>query len=311
MDRLYGGIEAGGTKFLCVVANSQMEIVAEERISTTTPELTLSTAIDFFCGFSKRGELAGVGIGAFGPLDLDPRSPAYGSITSTPKPGWSGVDLLGEFKRGLGIPVALDTDVNAAAMGELGGVAQNRGMDPFLYMTVGTGIGVGVVVHGKPVHGLVHPEAGHTFIPHSWKEDPFPGICPYHGDCLEGLTSGPALRKRWGVPPEELSGDHPAWDLEARYLALGISNLILCLSPQRIVLGGGVLQQPGLIDKVRQATSQVLNGYIQSDWLAGRMDRFIVSPHLSWRSGVLGAVMMAVEKFSQHSINSVEQGEGQ
>jgi fructokinase len=294
MRRLYGGIEAGGTKFVCVVAGGPQDIRAETRFPTSTPEQTLEHVLDFFRPYTSRGELAAVGIGAFGPLDLNPDSPTYGSITTTPKPGWAQVDLLGAISRGLGIPVCLDTDVNAAAFGEQFWIAENRELDCLIYMTVGTGVGVGAIVHKRPLHGLIHPEIGHIFIPHSQAEDPFEGVCPYHGDCLEGLTSGPAMRRRWGVRAEDLAAGHPGWDLEAKYLALGVCNLILAFSPQRVVLGGGVLQHPGLIDQVRQQVSRLLNGYIQSEWLGDRIEEYIASPGLGNRAGVLGAVAMAM-----------------
>jgi fructokinase len=294
MNRLYGGIEAGGTKFVCVVGSGPKEIRAEMRFPTMTPEQTLQHVLDFFRPYTSRGELAAVGIGAFGPLDLSLGSPTYGSITTTPKPGWAQVDLHGEIRRGLGLPVCLDTDVNTAAFGEHFWIAENRALDSLVYMTVGTGVGVGVIANQRPLHGLIHPEVGHLFIPHSRAEDLFEGVCPYHGDCLEGLTSGPAMARRWGVRAEDLPPDHPGWDLESRYLALGVCNLILAFSPQRIVLGGGVLQHPGLIGQVRRQVSGLLNGYIQSEWLGSRIEEYIVSPGLGNRAGVLGAIAMAM-----------------
>jgi fructokinase len=277
-----------------VVGSDPGAILAEVRFPTTTPQETLQHTVDFFDPYTRRGELAAVGIGSFGPLDLSPGSPTYGYITTTPKPGWAQVDLCGEISRGLNLRVVLDTDVNAAAIGEHFWIAENRLLDPFLYMTVGTGVGVGGLVNNRPLHGLIHPEAGHMFIPHSWADDPFGGNCPYHGDCLEGLTCGPAMALRWGVRAEDLPADHPGWDLEARYLALGVCNLICAFSPQRIVLGGGVLQHPGLIDRVRRQVSKLLNGYIQSNQVVEQVDQYIVSPGLGNRAGVLGAIAMAV-----------------
>lgn len=294
MDRLYGGIEAGGTKFICIVASSPKDIRAEIRLPTSIPGQTLQHVLDFFQPYVSRGELEAVGIGAFGPLDLSPGSLTYGHITTTPKPGWTQVDLHGEISRGLGLPVCLDTDVNTAAFGEHFWIPENRTLDSLVYMTVGTGVGVGVILQKRPLHGLIHPEVGHLFIPHSQVEDPFEGVCPYHGDCLEGLTSGPAMARRWGVPAETLTAGHPGWDMEARYLALGVCNLILSFSPQRVVLGGGVLQHPGLIDQVRRQVNRLLNGYIQSDWLGRRIEEYIVSPGLGNRAGVMGAIAMAM-----------------
>jgi fructokinase len=250
--------------------------------------------VNFFRLYAGRGELAAIGVGAFGPLDLNSSSCTYGFITTTPKSGWSQVDLCGELTSGLQVPVALDTDVNTAALGEHFWIEEDHALDPFLYMTVGTGIGVGALVNGRPLHGLIHPEAGHAFIPHSWAEDPFEGVCPYHGDCLEGLASGPAIALRWGIQAESLPTGHPGWFLEARYLAFGLSNLIYTLSPQRIVLGGGVLQHSGLIDQVRGQVIRLLNGYIRSSWLGERIDRYIVKPALGSRAGVLGAIALAM-----------------
>lgn len=214
--KLFGGIEAGGTKFVCVVGHGPADLLAEARFPTTTnPAKTIRQAVDFFLPYARRGELAAVGIASFGPVDLNPDSPTYGYITTTPKPGWQHVDLYGGIRRGLNVPVAFDTDVNAAAFGEQYWLPENRSLDPFLYITVGTGIGVGVIVNGSPLHGLIHPEAGHFPIPHDRQRDPFPGVCPFHGDCLEGLASGPSMHKRWGQNAETLPDSHPAWDLEA------------------------------------------------------------------------------------------------
>lgn len=294
MARLYGGIEAGGTKFICMVAKGPDEVIAEERFSTATSGETIRRAIEFLQPYARRGELAAVGIASFGPVGLDPASPSYGFITTTPKPDWSNVDLLGAFRRALGLPVVFDTDVNAAAFGEHYWIAENRSLDPFLYVTVGTGIGVGAIVNGRPLHGLVHTEAGHFAIPHDRRRDPFAGVCPYHGDCLEGLASGPAMERRWGKPAEQLPLRHPAWELEAEYIALALVNLIYAYSPQRIVLGGGVTQHPGLHELVRGKVQQYLNGYIQSPMVLARIGEYIIAPGLGNRSGVLGAIAMAI-----------------
>lgn len=293
--QLYGGIEAGGTKFVCMVASDPENIVAETKFPTTTPEETIQRTNDFFRPFIQRGELAAIGLGSFGPVDLDPKSSTYGFITGTPKPNWSFTDLLGGVKRGLKLPIAYDTDVNAAALGELCWVPENKDIDPFIYITVGTGIGTGVIANGKPVRGLVHPEAGHMAIPHDWQEDPFAGGCPFHGDCWEGLANGPAMAQRWGRPADTLPDDHPGWDLEAKYIALAIVNQIYAYSPQRVVLGGGVAQHAGLLQKVQLKTQQILNNYVQSDMILNHIDRYIVSPGLGNRSGVLGAIAMARE----------------
>lgn len=293
--QLFGGIEAGGTKFVCMVGDGPDNIVAETKIPTTTPDETIKRTNDFFLPYIKRGELAAVGLGSFGPIDINPKSPTYGFITKTPKPNWSFADLLGGIKHELNIPIAYDTDVNAAALGELFWIPENRGLDPFIYITVGTGIGTGVIANGKPVHGLVHTETGHMAIPHDWQEDPFAGGCPYHGDCWEGLANGPAMAKRWGRPADTLEDDHPGWDLEAKYIALAIVNQIYSYSPQRIVFGGGVSQHKGLLQKIQLKTHQILNGYVQSDMVLNHMDQYIVGPGLGSRSGVLGAIALAKE----------------
>ena len=295
MGDLYGGIEAGGTKFVCMVARSPQVIVAEARFPTTAPAETIQCVLDFFTPYARQGRLAGVGIGSFGPVDLAPGSETYGHITTTPKPGWAHTDLCGAVRQALGVPVMVDTDVNAAAFGEQYWVAENRDLDPLLYVTVGTGIGLGAIVNGRPVHGLVHPEAGHSLIPHDWQADPFAGVCPYHGDCWEGLASGPAIARRWGQPAESLPPDHPAWDLEANYIGLALTNLIFSFSPRRIVLGGGVLHQPGLYAAVRRKVQQRSNGYLQSSAIQDSIDGYIVAPALGYRSGVLGAIALAIE----------------
>ena len=262
--KLFGGIEAGGTKFACLVGNGPNQLIEEKRFPTTTPNETIARVVEFFAPYVNRSELAAVGIASFGPVDLNPASKTHGYITTTPKPGWSQVDLYGRIKRGLNVPVAFDTDVNAAAFGEQYWTPENKMLDPFLYMTVGTGIGVGVIVNGLPLHGLIHTEAGHFAIPHNLQRDPFPGVCPYHSDCLEGLASGLSMNKRWGQNAETLPGAHPAWDLEAEYIALALVNLIYAYSPLRIVLGGGVPEHPGLHQVVRRKVQQLINGYIHS-----------------------------------------------
>jgi fructokinase len=291
--KLFGGIESGGTKFVCMVGIDPNHLIKEERFPTTTPCETIDRAVEVFLPYVKNGELAAVGIASFGPLDLDLNSPTYGYITTTPKAGWSQIDLCGEIRRRLQVRVAFDTDVNAAAFGEQYWIQENRTLDPFLYMTVGTGVGVGVIVNGSPVHGLVHPEGGHSALPHDWQRDPFPGVCPYHGDCLEGLASGSSMHKRWGQRPETLPDAHPAWDLESDYIALALANLIYAYSPRRIILGGGVSQHAGLLDAVRCKVRQFMNGYVQSPMLQEKIDDYILPPALGNRSGGLGAIAMA------------------
>jgi fructokinase len=291
--RLYGGIEGGGTKFVCLVGTSPDDVQAEERFPTSTPDATLGRALAFFRDEQARlGPLAALGIGSFGPVDLQPGSPTFGFITSTPKPGWKNVDVAGPFRRALGLRVAFDTDVNAAALGEWRWGAA-RGLDTFLYLTIGTGIGGGGLVGGQLMHGLVHPEIGHLRLPRDPAVDPFPGACPFHGDCLEGLASGPAILARWGRPAEALPSDHPAWALEARYLALALVNLICTVSPQRILMGGGVMDQAHLFPVVRREVKTLLNDYLRAPEILEGTEAFIVPPALGARAGVLGALALA------------------
>lgn len=290
---VYGGIEAGGTKFVCVLARGFGEILAQTRFPTTSPEETLRQAIQFFKDQASPN-LAAIGVGSFGPVDLDPASSSFGYITTTPKKGWADTDMVSPLQKTFGIPVAFNTDVNAAALGEhLWGAAQ--GVDTFIYLTIGTGIGGGGMVAGNLMSGLVHPEMGHIRIPHDLKKDPFPGICPYHGDCFEGLASGPAVQARWGQPAEEIPVDHPAWALEADYLAYALHNFITTLSPQRIILGGGLMHQEQLIQKVRHKVIASLNEYVQHPALREAIDDYIVTPALGDRAGVLGAVGLAMK----------------
>lgn len=233
-----------------------------------------------------------IGIAAFGPLDLNPLSPTYGFITSTPKAGWASTDLLGRVRVGLNVPVRMDTDVNAAALAEWRwGCAQ--GLDTLVYLTVGTGIGGGGLVNGRPIHGLVHPEMGHIRVPHDRSTDPFAGSCPFHGDCLEGLASGPAMERRWQARPERLPHDHPAWPLEAHYLASGLRAVICILSPQRVILGGGVMEQEQLFPLIRSEVVSLLNGYVQAPAILDEIEEYIVPPALGTQAGILGALALA------------------
>lgn len=292
-DVYVGGIEAGGTKFVCAVGSGPEDVRAEVRFPTTTPEETIGRAVDFFREQTGRfGTPAAIGIASFGPLDPNPVSPTYGYITSTPKPHWANADLAGPIARALDVPVGFDTDVNIAGLGEWRwGAAQ--GLSNFIYLTIGTGIGGGVLIDGKPVHGLVHPELGHIPLPHDWVVDPYKGRCPFHGDCLEGMAAGPAIGERWGRPAVELGQDHPAWDLEAHYLALALQTYICTLSPERIILGGGVMEQMHLFPLVRNKVRDYLKGYIQSQAILNNIDHYIVPPGLGNRAGVLGAFAQA------------------
>jgi fructokinase len=287
---MLAGIEAGGTKFVCGVGTSPDDLKIEQ-FPTSAPDVTLQSVIQFFreAGGSR---VEAVGIGSFGPVDLDPESPSFGHITSTPKAGWTNFDLAGTVSRQLGVPVALDTDVNAAVLGEARwGAAQ--GLSDVVYLTIGTGIGGGAIVHGRVVHGMVHPEMGHLRIPHDTTRDPFAGICPFHGDCLEGLACGPAMQARWGDPAGTLPPDHPAWVLEAHYIALGLVNLTVTLSTERILLGGGVMQQPHVFELIRKEFSRLLNGYVRHSNVLEGLDDYIRPPQLGSRAGILGALVLA------------------
>jgi fructokinase len=283
---VYGGIETGGSKWQCAVGTGPDDLRAAVTIPTTTPAETIAAAVAFF---EREGPIEAIGIGSFGPIDRRVGSPTWGHITTTPKPGWANTDVGQEVRRRLSVPVAFDTDVNAAALGEWRwGAAQ--GLDTFCYITVGTGIGGGGMARGRLLHGLVHPEFGHVRIPHDQLTDPFPGVCPYHGDCLEGLASALAIEGRWGRPPHELDRDPRVWELEALYLGLGLVALICVLSPERIVLGGGVMLQPKLLPLVEREVSRLMNGYVASE-VTG--DGYITLPALGVRSGVLGAIALA------------------
>ena len=238
----------------------------------------------FFRGQMRQKALDAVGVASFGPVDLDPASPTFGFITSTPKTGWANTDICGPLRRSLNVPVAFDTDVNAAALAEAKwGAAQ--GLDSALYLTIGSGIGGGAVVRGMPLGGRGHPEMGHIPIPHDREADPFPGICPFHGDCLEGLASGPAMERRWGARAEHLPVEHPAWTLEAHYLALALANFTLVLSPRAIILGGGVMHRVEVFPLIRAKLREVLGGYVQ-------MPK-VIPPALGDDAGVLGAIVLA------------------
>jgi fructokinase len=290
---LCGAIEAGGTKFVCMIGTGPADMREQARIATRSPDLTVRETLDFFrAAIVRHGPLEAIGVASFGPIDLRLDSPTCGFITSTPKPGWANVDIAGTIRDALAVPVGFDTDVNAAALAESRwGAAQ--GLDTFIYLTVGTGIGGGGLVNGRLMHGLVHPEMGHVRIPHDEDEDPFAGICPFHGDCLEGLASGPAISARWLQPAEQLPDDHPGWALEARYLALALVNFICTVSPERIVIGGGVMSKAMLYPLVRREVLDLLNNYVRAPHILQGIDNYIVAPWLGARAGVLGALALA------------------
>jgi fructokinase len=279
MPRL-GGIEAGGSKFLCAAGSGPDDAQISE-FPTTTPDQTIARVAQFF---RAREPVAAIGIASFGPIDPNPESPTFGYITSTPKLDWRNFDFRGAVHRALGKPIVFDTDVNAAVLAESRWGAA-RGLRSFLYVTVGTGLGGGALIDGRLLHGRLHPEMGHIRVPHDRSRDPFPGNCPYHTDCLEGLAAGPAIQARWGHPGHLLPDKHAAWDLEAEYLALGIVSWTCTLSPQRIVLGGGIMQREELFPNIRVRVAELLNGYLDTPE--------IVPPELGVRAGVLGALALA------------------
>jgi len=293
MNNFFAGIEAGGTKFVCAVGTGPDDILAKTSFSTSTPQQTIEKTVEFFHEQERMyGKITAIGIASFGPLDPNPDSPTYGYITSTPKPYWENFDFVGALSDEYNLPIKFDTDVNGAALGEYRwGAAQ--GLDTFIYLTIGTGIGGGGLVNGKLMHGLVHPEMGHIPLPHDLITDPYKGGCPFHGDCLEGLANGPAIQARWGQLAESLPPDHPAWTLEAHYLALGLVNFIYILSPQRIIMGGGVMKQSHLFPLIRQKVLDILNNYVKSKQILEHIDDYIVPPALGSNAGVLGALALA------------------
>ncbi len=288
------GVEIGGTKVLVSVGDGPDALAPPVRIPTTTPGETMAATVAALRRLvAEHGPVQAAGIASFGPLGVDPGQSSHGRILSTPKPGWSGTDVLGPVRGALGVPVALDTDVNGAALGE-GAWGAAQGLADFAYVTVGTGIGVGLVSHGRPVHGLLHPEAGHILVRRDASRDPFAGCCPFHGDCLEGLAAGPAINARLGRPAETAGDDDPVWDLVADYLGQLCVTLLLVSSPRRILFGGGVGLRPGLLPRVRERAVGLLGGYVASPDLADGMQGFIRPAGLGDRAGLLGAMALAL-----------------
>lgn len=286
---LIGAVEAGGTKFVLALATQDGEVVARTRIPTNTPVETWPAMRDFFEQASTaQGPIAAFGVASFGPIDIDPASPTCGTFTTTPKPGWSGArfhDALASF----GAPMMVDTDVNGAAIGEWQAGA-GQGCRTLAYTTIGTGVGTGVVRDGRSLMGISHFESGHIVPPHDHAADSFPGICPYHGDCIEGLACGPAIERRWGRSLDMLADEPGAVALIAGYIAHLASTLVLLHMPDRLIFGGGVMKAPGLIDAVRKATAAKLNGYVQHPRLDEGLERYIVTPGLDDDAGITGAI---------------------
>lgn len=295
---LYGTLEAGGTKMVLSLGNENNELLEQATLLTEAPEKTIPAMIRWY----KERNIDALGIGTFGPVDLNPSSPTYGWITSTPKPGWGNTPLLPRMQEALSVPAEIDTDVNAAALAEwqLGAA---RGLNSCMYVTIGTGVGAGLVIEGKMVHGLIHPELGHMLLRQE-ANDPSPeGFCPYHKGCIEGLCSGPAMEKRWGRKAFDLPQDHEAWDLEAAYLAQMCMNAICAFSPEKIILGGGVMQQKHLFPRIRKKTAALLNGYVQAEPVLNGMENYITEPGLGTRSGALGALLLARKALEKEASN--------
>lgn len=299
-DLLVGAIEGGGTKYVCAVGTGPREkLLARTSFPTGENPAKLLAQVASWLKEQEGiyGQLGAIGFASFGPIDLDENSPTYGYVTSTPKPGWQMTDVLGPLRAAFGpIPIGFDTDTNGAGLGEhVWGAA--AGLDDFVYITIGTGIGAGGMARGNLLHGLVHPEVGHIFLPNLPGDD-FEGACPYHGRCWEGLCSGPAIRKRAGMPAEELPTDHPAWDFETRYVALAIANLVFTLSPRRVIVGGSVrkggqLGESGFFEAVRRHLLVALNGYVVSPALqADSISNYVVPPLLGDDAGVCGAIAL-------------------
>jgi fructokinase len=293
--RLTGSIEGGGTKFVCAIIDEQNQILSRRHIPTTVPSKTLNQCLAFFKqGETILGKIEALGIACFGPLDSHRNSPTYGQILATPKSGWANTDLVGFFKEALDIPLAFDTDVNAAALAEWKWGA-GQALSDLVYYTIGTGIGGGAIVSGKLLHGLSHPEMGHVRLPRLPEDQTFKGNCPFHDDCFEGLASGPAMAARWGQAAETLMPDHPAWEMEAAYIALALVGTICSLSPERIILGGGVMNQRFLFPMIRAKVLAYLNGYIQNPKIIHDIENYIVPPGLGTNAGLLGGKALVAD----------------
>lgn len=293
---IYGGVEAGGTKFVCAVGSGPDDLQDEVRFETTSPKETINRTLEYFKKQNLKEKLLAIGIGSFGPIELNRESSKYGFVRSTPKPGWSNINLCGLIKEELKIPVGFNTDVNAAALGEYEWGA-GRGLNNFIYLTVGTGIGGGIMINGRLLHGLQHPEMGHIFIPQDIKADPYEGNCPFHKNCFEGLASGPAMKNRWGKSPEDLNKDHKAWDLEAQYISFALINYIFTFSPERIIIGGGIMEQKKLLPLILTRVKKMLNNYIHMEEITDNIEKYIVLPSLGKKAGILGALVLAKKEY--------------
>lgn len=278
-----GALEAGGTKMVCAIGDETGKIFEQISLPTKTPEETVPAMIEYF----QKAKVDALGIGCFGPIDPDKRSKTYGYITSTPKLAWANYDIVGAFEKALGVPVGFDTDVNGSVLGEAT-FGQAKGKSSVIYITIGTGVGVGVYIEGKLLHGMLHPEAGHVMIRRR-EDDTYEGKCPYHKACLEGMAAGPAVEERWGEKAVYLKDRKEVWDLEAYYIAQALTGYILTLSPEMIILGGGIMHQEQLFPLIRSYVTEMLNGYIQTDELKD-IDHYIVPASLNDDQGIMGAL---------------------
>lgn len=284
---LFGAIEAGGTKFVCAIGNSREGSLRTATIPTRAPEATFADVAAFFCEAGELGPLSGIGVGSFGPVRVDPEAADFGTILRTPKPGWEGFNVLDGLRAFTDVPLALDTDVNTAALAEA--ALAGPGIRHLAYVTVGTGIGVGIVQHGRTLHGFAHPEMGHILVRRHPLHGDFPGHCPFHGDCLEGLAAGPAVARAWDLTPSQIAEDHPFWEVEADYLAQLCMTLFLTTAPDRIVFGGGVMKQERLFPRIRARTLELLAGYLQGADTLAALETRIVPPASVEPSGLIGA----------------------
>jgi fructokinase len=295
-ELFFAGIEAGGTKFVCAIGNGMGEVLERTSVPTTNPEETMGKCKDFFQEMFRKYPFVAIGVASFGPVDPDPASPYYGSITATPKKGWMNFNIVKNLQETFTMPIGFDTDVNGAAIGEARW-GHGQGFDSLVYWTVGTGVGGGGILSGQLIHGLIHSEMGHIYVPQDKEEDPFSGVCPYHKNCLEGLASGTAMAERWQCDVADMPDDHPGIDLEAKYLAYAMVACIVITSPKRIILGGGVMNKNVLYSKVRTKTKELLNGYIVHRMILDDMDDFIVAPGLGNNAGVCGAFALAEHSY--------------
>lgn len=282
-----GALEAGGTKMVCAIGNENGEIIEQISVPTETPEITVPKLIEFF----RDKQIEALGIGCFGPIDVNRKSETYGYITSTPKLAWQNYNIVGAFQKALGIPVGFDTDVNGSVLGEhTWGIG--KGLNSCIYITIGTGVGVGVIADGKLLHGMLHPEGGHILL-HPMPGDRYEGKCPFHKNCFEGLAAGPAIEERWGKKAIELADKEVVWQLEAEYIAQALVNYICILSPERIILGGGVMHQTQLLPMIREKFAKLLNGYLKTKELED-LDSYIVVQSLDDKQGIMGALKLGL-----------------